>query len=209
MLCRSVSILNRGVYSQDCTFRYSLIRCWNSGLAKLLFVMHNPSKASEVLNDETVMACQNIGWLIGHPDDRNGVSTELIQQLPCFGSIRICNIYPAFATSPREMEIPPLPVLCENDREIKRACRWADWVICAWGVPKSVARERCVKEVIRAEKDLDRILCFGITKFGKPMHPIGVKNLSCGNSQNHRPIEEKMLLHLRCWTEFDSMKKVR
>ena len=202
MLCRSVSILNRGVYSQDCMFRYSLIRCWNSGLAKLLFVMHNPSKASEVLNDETVMACQNIGWLIGHPDDRNGVSTELIQQLPSFGSIRICNMYPAFATSPRDMDIPPRSVLYENDCQIKRACRWADWVICAWGKPKRVARERSVKDAIRAEKDVDRILCFGLTKSGQPMHPLGVKTLSCGNSQNRRPIEEKLLLRLQRWQEF-------
>ena len=201
MPCRSVSILNTGVYSQGHEFRYSLTRCWDSELPKLLFVMHNPSKASEVLNDETVMACQNIAWLIGHPDNRNGINTELIEELPCFGSIRICNLYPAFATSPQEMIIPALPVLCENDYEIRRACRWADWVICAWGKPRRVVREHYVKEVIRAEKDSDSILCFGLTRAGQPMHPIGVKNLSCGNSRDRRPLEEKALLHLRRWDE--------
>jgi len=198
---RSVSIFNTGVYSQGHEFRYSLTRCWDSELPKLLFVMHNPSKASEVLNDETVMACQNIAWMIGHPTDRNGISTELIEQLPCFGSIRICNLYPAFETSPQEMMTPDRPVLCENDCEIRRACYWADWVICAWGKPRSIVRERCVKEVIRAEKDSDRILCFGLTKARQPMHPIGVKNLSCGSSQARRSLEEKALRHLRPWKE--------
>lgn len=201
MLCRSVSILNTGVYSQGHEFRYSLTRCWDSDLPKLLFVMHNPSKASEVLNDETVMACQNIAWLIGHPADRDGISTELIEQLPCFGSIRICNLYPAFAVSPQKMMIPTTQVLCENDCEIKRACCWADWVICAWGKPRRVDRERCVREVIRVENDRDRILCFELTRDGQPMHPIGVKNLSCGNSRKRRPLEDKALLHLRRWDE--------
>lgn len=202
MPLRSVSILNRGVYSQDCRFRYSLIRCWNSRLAKLLFVMHNPSKASEVLNDETVMVCQNIAWLVGHSTSHNGVSTQLIQQLPCFGSIRICNLYPAFATLQKDMEIPPDSVLYENDCQIKRACRWADRVICAWGKPKRVDRERCVKQVIRAETDLDSILCFGLTTNGNPRHPIGVKSLNRGNSQDRRPVEEKMLRHLQRWQGF-------
>lgn len=197
----SVSILNTGVYSQDRQYRYSLTRCWASESPKLLFVMHNPSKASEVLNDETVMACQNVAWLIGHSSDRNGISTELIEQLPCFGSIRICNLYPAFATSPQKMTIPPPLVLRENNRHIRRACCWADWVICAWGKPRRVDRARCVKDIIRAEKESDNILCFGLTGAGQPMHPIGVKNLSCGNSRVRRSLEEKALFRLQRWCE--------
>ena len=183
-------------------FRYSLTRCWDSRSERLLFVMHNPSKAREVLSDETAMACQNIAWLIGHPADRNSVHTELIRQLPCFGAIRICNLYPAIATSPRKMADSGPAKLRRNDCEIKRACRWADWVICAWGNPKSVVRADCVKQVIRAEKEMNRILCFGLTGTGQPRHPIGVKNLNGENSQNRRPVEEKMLLNLRRWQEF-------
>ena len=169
MTCsRSVSTLNRGVYSDDGTFRYSLTRCWDPTLAKLLFVMHNPSKATEVLSDDTFMACQNIAWLIGHPSHPVRISTDVLNELPCFGSIRVCNLYPAFATSKDDMEIPCPLVLRENDREVKRSCRWADSIVCAWGKPKCVSRECFIKQLIRVEAT--RVLCFG-QESGHPMHP--------------------------------------
>ena len=199
----SVQILNTGVYSEDRLFRYSLTRCWDPALAKLLFVMHNPSKATEVLNDDTVMACQNIAWLIGHPNHPDRISTDVVDQLPCFGSIRICNLYPAFATSPDDMEIPCRLVLRENDCELESSCRWADWVVCAWGSPKCVIREDCVKRLILAEAS--DVLCFG-KECGHPMHPGRVKRLKkCEFACDLRggdgsiSMERRLLYRLQHW----------
>ena len=172
----SVSIQNTGVYSNDGLFRYSLTRCWSLDLKKLLFVMHNPSKAREVLNDDTVMACQNIAWLIGERTHLDRVSNDLVDQLPHFGAIRVCNLYPVFAASPKDVKDPGPAVLSENDHEIKRSCRWADWVVCAWGKPKSVSRGCYVEGLIRVEPP--KVLCFGLTRAGRyPMHPGRVKRL--------------------------------
>lgn len=202
---RSASIANTGVYSDDSVYRYSLTRCWDPALAKLLFVMHNPSKATEVLNDDTVMACQNVAWLIGHPDHPNRISTTVVDELPCFGSIRVCNLYPAFATSVTDMAIP-CPVLRENDCEIKRSCRWADTVICAWGKPRTATqpnREHCVKEIIRAETE--HVLCFG-QKCGHPIHPRAVKVQSrtcfpetAQDTDGSVSTEKRLLYRLQRW----------
>ena len=199
----SVSILNTGVYSEGSLFRYSLTRCWDPALAKLLFVTHNPSKAKEVLNDDTVMACQNIAWLIGHPNYPDRISTAVVDRLPRFGSIRICNLYPAFATSQNNMEIPCPAVLRENDCEVKRSCRWADSIICAWGKPKRVSRERSVKRLIRTE--VEHVLCFGQAG-GHPMHPGRVKRLKKAEfprdlQRGDGPIsmERRLLYRLQHW----------
>ena len=204
MPTRSVTIINTGVYSDDYEHRYSLTRCWDPNLAKLLFVMHNPSKAREVLNDDTVMACQNIAWLIGQPNHPNRIGTAVVDQLPRFGAIRVCNLYPAFATDPNDMVVPCPPVLRENDCELKRSCRWADRVICAWGKPLETAREQLVKQTIReirAEKEGEFVLSFGHEQ-EHPIHPSGVKRLPTARfpanatGTNGRVSVEKRLLYL-------------
>ena len=56
------------------------------------------------MNDETVTACQNVAWRIGRPGDRGGVTSAVTEGLPRFGSICICNLYPAFAKSLKKRE---------------------------------------------------------------------------------------------------------
>ena len=195
----SVSIVSTRVYSSHGNFRYSLTRCWDPRSAKLLFVMCNPSKATEVLNDETVMACQNVAWLIGHPDDRNGVISELIDQLPCFGAICVCNVYPAIGTSAEAKRTPPSE-LNENDCVIAQSCRWADWVICAWGTGVPEARARSIEQIVRSHTDVDHVLCFGLTAMHhQPRHPIGVKTSADPEVPGRISLDEKLLRALQPW----------
>src|SRR5690606_5306802 len=46
------------VYSACGTFRYLLTREWDPAAPRLLFVMLNPSTASELRNDPTVARCE-------------------------------------------------------------------------------------------------------------------------------------------------------
>ena len=117
MLTRSHSaagIPSEAVYSDCERYRYLLTRSWAPG-PKALFVMLNPSTATEIQNDPTVERCQRRAMALG------------------FGSFRVTNIFAFRATDPREMRAQHDPVGPENDRAILDSLPWADLVLCAWG----------------------------------------------------------------------------
>lgn len=117
MLTRSHSaagIRSEAVYSDCERYRYLLTRSWAPG-PKALFVMLNPSTATEIQNDPTVERCQRRAMALG------------------FGSFRVTNIFAFRATDPREMRAQHDPVGPENDRAILDSLPWADLVLCAWG----------------------------------------------------------------------------
>ncbi|NOX39051.1 MAG: DUF1643 domain-containing protein [Alphaproteobacteria bacterium] len=145
------------VYSDCENFRYSLTRIWQAGGDKALFVMLNPSTATEVENDPTVERCERRARALG------------------FGGFRVCNIFAWRATDPRNMRAQPDPVGPENDRAIDEASRWAnraaDRVICAWGTHGAhLDRGTKVEALLRARAvDLWHL---GLTKDGHPKHPL-------------------------------------
>ncbi|MXY05859.1 MAG: DUF1643 domain-containing protein [Gammaproteobacteria bacterium] len=197
---RAISIRNTCVYSDDATCRFSLTRSWDVGQAKLLFVMHNPAQATEVMNDETVMTCQNLTYAIGIHAFREEHHLDNGVILPdAFGSVRICNLFPAIARDPGNMAMPPAATLEANDRVIKAACRWADRVICAWGnlpstrLPQAIRIDALVRDNVEAR----HLLCFGVTTARQPFHPRGVKSL--GGQLRGLPLEAKMLRRLTLW----------
>ena len=53
------------VYSDCERYRYSLTRVWNDQAGKVLFVMLNPSTATEVQNDPTVERCERRARTLG------------------------------------------------------------------------------------------------------------------------------------------------
>ncbi|MYB39103.1 MAG: DUF1643 domain-containing protein [Gammaproteobacteria bacterium] len=199
---RTVTVVNTGVLSEDHAFRYSLTRRWDATLQKLLVIMHNPSKATEVLNDDTVMACQNIAWLIGDRTHPDRISTHVVDGLPQFGSIRVCNLFPAFATNKDLLTLPSSNVLHENDCEVARSCAWADKIICAWGKPKRTDREDYIRQIVRTETE--HVLCFG-HQGGHPMHPRQVKQLEKSEFPSYLlrndsiSTERRLLYRLRNW----------
>ena len=107
------------VYSDCERYRYVLTRVWDAGLPRALFVMLNPSTATEVQNDPTVERCERRARALG------------------FGAFRVTNIFAFRATDPREMRAQPDPVGPQNDAAILESLSWAagaqDRIICAWG----------------------------------------------------------------------------
>ena len=67
--------LSTAIYSDDMQYRYALTRTWDNDKAKLLFIMLNPSTATELKNDPTVERCE-----------RRAVALD-------YGSFRVCNIF--------------------------------------------------------------------------------------------------------------------
>jgi hypothetical protein len=139
----------------DCTrYRYLLTRVWGSG-PRALFIMLNPSTATEVQNDPTVERCERRARALG------------------FGAIRVTNIFAFRATDPKVMRAEADPVGPANDTAILDSLRWADAVICAWGNHGAhLDRGATVVEMLR--KAGASLTHLGLTGQGQPRHPLYV-----------------------------------
>jgi len=145
------------VYSDCERYRYLLTRVWDDRQPRALFVMLNPSTATEVQNDPTVERCERRARALG------------------FGAFRVTNIFAFRATDPKEMRAAPDPVGPENDAAILGSLDWAqgemDQIVCAWGshgahLGRGDAVERLLRETGRPLTHL------GLTAAGAPKHPL-------------------------------------
>lgn len=144
---------SEAVYSPCERYRYLLTRVWDPAGAKALFVMLNPSTATEVQNDPTVERCERRARALG------------------FGAFRVTNIFAFRATDPRVMRAQADPVGPGNDAAIRASVGWADRVICAWGGHGAhLERGRAVEALLRATGV--PLFHLGLTKDGQPKHPL-------------------------------------
>ena len=144
---------SEAVYSDCLNYRYGLIRIWQATGRKALFVMLNPSTATEVQNDPTVERCERRARALG------------------FGAFRVANIFAFRATDPRVMRAQADPVGPENDAAIAEAAGWADQVICAWGSHGAhLGRGAQVETLLRAAGQ--PLFHLGLTRGGAPKHPL-------------------------------------
>lgn len=141
------------IYSDNERYRYSLRRIWDPNGRKALFVMLNPSTATEVQNDPTVERCERRARALG------------------FGAFCVTNIFAWRDTDPKKMRAAPDPVGPENDAVISECARWADRIICAWGTHGAyLNRGPEVEAVLRAAGH--ELYHLGLSKAGHPKHPL-------------------------------------
>lgn len=140
-------------YSECERYRYALTRTWDAGGTKVLFVMLNPSKATEVQNDPTVERCERRARALG------------------FGAFQVTNIFAWRDTDPHEMRKAKDPVGPENDAAIMAGVAWADQVIAAWGTHGAhLNRGPDMAALLRATGK--PIFTLGQSKHGHPRHPL-------------------------------------
>jgi hypothetical protein len=140
-------------YSDCERYRYTLTRVWDPKGARAMFVMLNPSTATEVQNDPTVERCERRARALG------------------FGAFRVLNIFAWRATDPRDMRAAADPVGPDNDRAIVESVPWADRIVCAWGTHGAhLGRGPQVERLLRAAgAELHHL---GLSKEGHPKHPL-------------------------------------
>jgi hypothetical protein len=142
------------VYSPCEGYRYLLTRVWNPDGQRALFVMLNPSTATEVQNDPTVERCERRARALG------------------FGAFRVTNIFAFRATDPRVMRAVADPIGPGNDAAIADSAQgWADRIICAWGthgahLGRGAQVERLLRETGRP------LFTLGLSQGGHPKHPL-------------------------------------
>ena len=89
------------VYSDCERYRYALTRVWDQSASRVVFVMLNPSTATEVQNDPTVERCERRARSLG------------------FGGFRVTNIFAWRDKDPKNMRMAKAPVGPENDTTIQ------------------------------------------------------------------------------------------
>lgn len=142
-------------YSACERYRYSLERCWNPAGRRALFVLLNPSTATEVRNDPTVERCERRARAWG------------------YGAFRLCNLFAWRATDPRAMRIAADPVGDANDAMLEESAVAADLILCGWGRHGAhLGRGRAVEARLRSARL--RLWHLGLTRDGQPRHPLYV-----------------------------------
>ena len=141
------------IYSACEKYRYSLTRVWNPKGPRVMFVMLNPSTASEVQNDPTVERCERRARHLG------------------YGAFRVTNIFAWRATDPRKMRAASEPIGPQNKETLTEGGAWADHIIAAWGVHGSHLDQgpRVAKDLAQMSVPLFHL---GLTKAGHPRHPL-------------------------------------
>lgn len=142
------------VYSPCERYRYLLTRVWDPAGEKALFVMLNPSTATEFQNDPTVERCERRARALG------------------FGAFRVTNIFAFRATDPRVMRAEADPVGPGNDAAIRESAEaWADRIVCAWGTHGAhLGRGAAVEALLRGTGR--QLFTLGLSKDGHPKHPL-------------------------------------
>ena len=140
-------------YSDCERYRYALTRTWDEQAKRVLFVMLNPSKATEVQNDPTVERCERRAQALG------------------FGAFQVTNIFAWRDTDPFKMRKATDPIGPENDAAILAGVAWADQVIAAWGTHGAhLDRGPQMAAILHATGK--PISTLGLSKHGHPKHPL-------------------------------------
>ena len=142
-------------YSDDLLYRYALTRTWDPAAPRLLYIMLNPSTATEQANDPTVERCERRARAMG------------------YGAFRVANIFALRATDPRDMRAHPDPIGPANQGSLLRSCGWTDDVICAWGTHGAHRDQGPRIETLLRKRGV-ATHHFGLTQGGHPRHPLYV-----------------------------------
>lgn len=143
------------VYSPCETYRYSLTAEWDANASRLLFVMLNPSKATELANDPTIERCERRARALG------------------YGAFRAVNLFALRETSPQKLKAAKNPEGPRNRAAILNSAKWADDILAAWGVHGEFCAKGPETETILRKKG-HVLHCLGCTKDGHPRHPLYV-----------------------------------
>jgi hypothetical protein len=143
---------SRAVYSDDECHRYALTRRWGAAAA-VLFVMLNPSTATELRNDPTIERCERRARALG------------------FGAVSIGNLFGFRATDPKALRFAADPVGPDNDAVLLGLADQAGMILCAWGLHGTLhGRDAVVQAALRVRGHALHHL--GLTRHGIPRHPL-------------------------------------
>jgi hypothetical protein len=142
------------IFSPCGRYRYELTRwCKGTGASvrPVVFIMLNPSTASEELDDPTICRCWGFTTTWG------------------YRSMVIVNLFALRATDPKELYQAESPVGPENDRWLLQSTAGAAMIVAAWGKHGGLGRRAEAVLQLLAARPLTRLV---LNKDGSPKHPL-------------------------------------
>ncbi len=137
-------------YSPCMAYRYGLARRW-SDAPPVLFVMLNPSTATEAANDPTIHRCETRARAMGA------------------GGVRIANLFGFRATRPADLRRAADPIGPENDALLLDWHAEASMTVAAWGVHGAH-----LDRAATLARQMGPLWHLGLTQAGHPRHPLYV-----------------------------------
>jgi hypothetical protein len=140
----------------DGPYRYSLVREWEEGRPRVLFIMLNPSTADDAEDDNTIRRCIGFARRWG------------------FGSLEVVNLFAYRAANPSDLRKVADPIGPENQTHILSAIRRANRVVVAWGnkvrtLPQGDFMVSLLADAVPADVPF---FCLGLTEQRQPKHPL-------------------------------------
>jgi hypothetical protein len=129
----------------------------------MVFIMLNPSTATDTVDDPTIRRC--VGFA-----RREG-----------YAQLEVVNLFAWRATDPNQLRHVQDPVGPDNDRHILAACTRAGLVVAAWGLNVitvgAPAAQRVAWVLGQLERHSIQLYCLGTTAgiAGQPRHPLYVR----------------------------------
>jgi|SRR5690625_3506326 len=138
-------IKSKAIYSDDEKYRYSLTKTWNESKSKATFIGINPSDATELIMDKTVMNLMN--HLIS-----NG-----------YGKVEIVNLFAYRSKDQKKLVNSMETQEAMNVEYILRALEDSELIIVGWGraaekKPKYREALKSVKNILKEKADITK--CF-------------------------------------------------
>ena len=147
---------SEALYSRCGQYRYRLTRAWGAGPV-LVWIMLNPSTATEERNDPTIARCEGRAR-------RGG-----------FGGVEILNLFAFRATRPADLRQVGDPVGPGNGAVVLEGAARAGMILCGWGVHGALQGEGARMRSALLDRGLV-LHTLGLTKAGHPRHPLYVGN---------------------------------
>ena len=145
--------LATATYDPTEQWRFRLSRVWDTQAPRCVFVMLNPSTATETELDPTVRRC--VTWARDWG----------------YGALEVVNIFAYRATDPKAMKSHPHPVGDGNDEAVLAAARHGDLTVAAWGTHgKHLGRGPYVATLLNEARIA--VTYLHLTKAGHPGHPL-------------------------------------
>lgn len=157
-LQRQNLLMEAGAELSPCRrYRYTLTRRWDARLPNLLYVLLNPSRGDELLDDATITRCIERARRLG------------------YGGMMIVNLFAWRAEQPIELRRIEDPVGPGNDAAILRAAQACDAVICGWGAHADAVQPGRARQVLLVLASLGlQPQALAVNKDGSPQHPLYV-----------------------------------
>ena len=142
---------NSGAEFSKCgKYRYKLWRIWNTSLPIVMCIGLNPSTANATKPDPTIT---NL--------------TKMLKQLG-YGGFYMMNLFAWISSKPDDL-LSCADAIGENENKLKEVEVICNDVIVCWGNFKQA--EKRIAEVL---PNYPNAKCFGVTKSGKPFHPLAM-----------------------------------